>query len=594
MSLTIGMTNQLERATSPEVAVGNLASPPPSGEDHGQRGPQLDRRNFLRWTTYAGAAVAINPLGKTSGCGSDIGLSEEDYLSVDPRNPTNFDAPLLLPGATGALGMLSLTQSVEMKVTTAQIDPGVGVSSTYEVYECSRGGDVYFNPILLAQPGQRVNLSMVNKLADQPTIIHWHGLLLPWLMDGHPSYDVLPGARYDYDFTITNRAGTYWYHPHPMAYTARQAYMGQASFVIVTDAEEEALRQALDLTLGVTDIPLALQDRRLAKDWSPLYAPDLQEDSDGYLGDVIFTNFTINPRMDVATRLYRFRVLNGSNARTYRLAFRQGTTLLPFRLIGTDGGLLEEAHTLKEVFVSPGERVDILMDFGGLRIGDELFLVSLAFDPANNLPGDILNPSGGKEAHQSMGHEVADEPAPPPRLGHGEDFFLTRFVVTSLANQTYSVPSPLSVFSPVVVDTATPRPIRMSASYNEPFIWTINGYSYQEDEYPIVVQKDTVEIWEVTNEVNGMPHPFHLHGPLFRVLDRSSSPEQLAPLVIDEKGRLATDLGWKDTVLVWPGERVRIAVPFFHNFEGEQIYLAHCHILEHEDHGMMMVNYKIV
>ena len=123
--------------------------------------------------------------------------------------------------------------------------------------------------------------------------------------------------------------------------------------------------------------------------------------------------------------------------------------------------------------------------------------------------------------------------------------------------------------------------------------WLINGLTYGPDEYPIVVQEGTTEVWEMRNADRSMPHPMHLHGFRFRVLERRNSPSQVAETRVDEEGRTATDLGWKDTVLVWPGETVRIAIEFSHDFDGEQLYLFHCHILEHEDAGMM-INYKVV
>jgi blue copper oxidase len=107
------------------------------------------------------------------------------------------------------------------------------------------------------------------------------------------------------------------------------------------------------------------------------------------------------------------------------------------------------------------------------------------------------------------------------------------------------------------------------------------------------VQRGASEVWEIRNDERSMPHPMHLHGFRCRVLERKNSPGQVAGTAVDEKGRTVTDLGWKDTVLVWPGETVRIAIQFSHDFEEEQLYLFHCHILEHEDAGMML-NYKVV
>jgi suppressor of ftsI/bilirubin oxidase len=138
------------------------------------------------------------------------------------------------------------------------------------------------------------------------------------------------------------------------------------------------------------------------------------------------------------------------------------------------------------------------------------------------------------------------------------------------------------------------RPVTLSATTEAGQTrWLINGLTYEPDEFPIVVQRGAKEIWEIRNDERSMPHPMHLHGFRFRVLEKRNSPGQVADTAVDKKGRTATDLGWKDTVLVWPGETVRIAIEFSHDFEGEQLSLFHCHILEHEDAGMM-INYKVV
>jgi suppressor of ftsI/bilirubin oxidase len=133
--------------------------------------------------------------------------------------------------------------------------------------------------------------------------------------------------------------------------------------------------------------------------------------------------------------------------------------------------------------------------------------------------------------------------------------------------------------------------------------WLINGLSFSMDQVPVRVQRGATEIWEIRNtqfntpfpmgNMMSMPHPMHIHGFQFQVMQRTNSPLQVSRLAINAQGLLPTDMGLKDTVLVWPGETVRIAVDFSHNFTGIQRYLLHCHILEHEDNGMMM-NYEVV
>jgi FtsP/CotA-like multicopper oxidase with cupredoxin domain len=157
-----------------------------------------------------------------------------------------------------------------------------------------------------------------------------------------------------------------------------------------------------------------------------------------------------------------------------------------------------------------------------------------------------------------------------------------------------SVPESLSKIPQPDLSEANTRPITISMTTDDDgkMRWLINGRTHEMDEFPIAVQRGAKEIWEIHNDEKSMPHPAHLHGFQFRILERAGSPEQVAHLAVDEKGRLVTDLGFKDTVLLWPGESVRCAMDFSHGFEGEQLYMFHCHILEHET-GMML-NLKVV
>jgi len=147
------------------------------------------------------------------------------------------------------------------------------------------------------------------------------------------------------------------------------------------------------------------------------------------------------------------------------------------------------------------------------------------------------------------------------------------------------LPARLSTPAALGTSTGDERPLRLGFAKGR---WRINDRVYDMQATPIVVARDAVETWLIRNYHTSMPHAMHLHGFQFRILERETSPDQLAPLVVDARGRLATDLGWKDTILVWPGESVRVLIDFRHPFPGDQIYLVHCHNLEHEDGGMML------
>ena len=200
---------------------------------------------------------------------------------------------------------------------------------------------------------------------------------------------------------MRNRAGLYWYHPHPHGITAGQMRRGLLGLFMVEDGDEFALRRALSLVPGETEIPLLLTDRRRGA--ADPYSPSQSDLLHGWYGDEALVNFTPRPFRDVSARRYRLRVLNGANARIFRLGFtRDGGSALPFLLIGTDGGLLERPVAVTEVFVAPAERVDLLVDFAGLPVGSFVLLDSRAFDPmhAEIAARRSTEPSAGTADHR--------------------------------------------------------------------------------------------------------------------------------------------------------------------------------------------------
>jgi suppressor of ftsI/bilirubin oxidase len=398
--------------------------------------------------------------------------------------------------------------------------------------------------------------------------------------DGNGDVLIAPGRTFDYAFTVRNRAGLYWYHPHPHGATAAQAYRGLFGLIAVEDDEELALRRALQVAPGEAEIPLVLHDRRST---APLrYAASAEDLLHGWYGDEILVNFTPRPFLDVTARRYRFRVLNASNARIFRLGLaRDNGASMPFVLIGTDGGLLEEPVAVTEVFLAPAERADLLVDFAALSVGGFVLLESRAFDPMH---AELQPRRSGEPAAEGHTHTAASNGAASSGSDGGA-FAMLQFRIRGRAEMQPPLPARLSVPVEPPAPSGDERPLRLGFAKGR---WRINDRVYDMNATPIVVARAAIETWLIRNYHSSMPHAMHLHGFQFRVIERETSPEQLSPLVVDARGRLATDLGWKDTVLVWPGESVRIAIDFRHPFAGDQIYLFHCHNLEHEDGGMML------
>lgn len=399
------------------------------------------------------------------------------------------------------------------------------------------GGNYPAPTIRLAQ-GDRFAVQLQNRL-DEGTIIHWHGHVIPAEMDGHPTDVIGPGETYDYAFDIVNRAGTYWYHPHAHERTAAQTYMGMAGFFIVSDNEE----QALGLPSGKYDVPLLLQDRRAATTHRFSYEPDAVDILNGLLGDTLLVNGTPDAYLDVEQGLYRFRILNGSNARIMKLGFEGGKT---YHVIGTDGGLIDRPYEVETSFLAPGERLEILVDFADVAIGESLQFSALEW--------------GGATSERQPGFP----------------FQAIRFDVTAPATESFAFPESLTTIERI--DPADASHTRIIELQTAPFSRDghhhhINGKVFDMHRVDEQVRVGSTEIWEVRN-THSMPHPFHIHGVQYQILER-----------IDGVAMEPRDYGWKDTVLIWGYETVRLAVPFS---DHRGVYVFHCHNLEHEDGGMML------
>ena len=544
---------------------------------------QFDRRKFL----ITGAAI-LGASAVAGGVGWWYRARHMPSTAMEPgaHAAGEFPNPLRLPGSSGVLGVLDVSAPVTIVAKSVQHAIYERKSAPLLVYEVEQDGNYWLNPVLRMRSGATFRARLSNAL-DESTIIHWHGLKVDGKNDAHPSFAIAAGATYDYEFQVPNRAGTYWYHPHPHKLTSKQAYLGLASLFIVEDGEALALQKALDLKLGVTDIPIVIQDKKFDDQGRLVYAPSDEEKVNGYVGDTVLVNLTPRPYFNAATRVYRFRILNGSNARIYRLAFTRGGFQLMVAVIGTDGGLLDRPYPVKEAFLAPGERLDVLLDLSGTNVGDAVTLHSLAFDPMHAEAGMAMG-EGAKD-----GKSQAPSPAADMAMGSGamlaDSTAIMRINVTSKTAYEPRVPAALSALAPVNAADAEPREFLLDLKDGR---WRINRETFEMKRIAVTVQRGAREIWEIRNDRASMPQPMHLHGVPFRVLSRSGSPQQLKPGIVTEQGLTAADLGWKDTVLVWPGETVRLAVDFSHPYPGDQVYLFHCHNLEHKDRGMM-INVKV-
>ncbi len=408
----------------------------------------------------------------------------------------------------------------------------------------------YLGPTLLMRKGDSVQLAVHNHIGDTTTM-HWHGLHVAPQNDGGPMSLIMDGLSWNPGFVVRNNAATYWYHPHIMAKTAAQAIKGDAGFIIVRDSMESTL--TLPRTYGTDDIPIVVQSVEL--DSNNQFMPK------GMVDSVVLVNGTDSPYVRMPAQVVRLRLLNGSGERTFNFGLKGNKT---FYVIGNDGGLLQAPVTTTRIRLSPGERAEILADFGGMN-GDTTYLMSYA----SELP---IGVQGGPTMPMPPGSPLMNSPL------NGIDFNILQILITApTASPIYTVPATL------VADTAYPasaanayRTISMTADsalvMDGPFYF--NGLSFDMSRIDYHIPLNNVEIWTLTDSTM-VGHPFHIHDVHFYILDRNGVPPSDV-----EKGR-------KDVVLIAPYETVRF-ITKFNDFADTSIpYMFHCHILMHEDDGMM-------
>jgi FtsP/CotA-like multicopper oxidase with cupredoxin domain len=421
-------------------------------------------------------------------------------------------------------------------------------------------------------------MTLVNELADTTTI-HWHGFKVAGPEDGGPTEPVSPNATRTYHFTLDQPAASLWFHPHPHGQTAEQVYRGLAGVLILTDDIEEQLRQGNLVPAVEHDIPILVQDRLFDAEMSGerlLAYGDGHMSGFGMMGGTTLVNGVVLPKLGVGTRQYTFRLYNASNSRTYDFALSDGRA---FFIVGSDGGWLPQPVQADHVLLGAGERAAIVVDFATDQPGDRVMLVSRPFmgGPAMGM-SQFKSPEqqgvmGGMGGMGDGHHGGASEPGFP---GEGAD--IMRFDIDVAATdvvQLYErLPDNAQIQTRLSEQDATAmRSFVMSWSHTSGR-FLINGREYAENRADELVEAGATEIWEITN-ISPLPHPFHAHAIQWQVLDRNNSQPT------------AAELGWKDTVLVNPGETVRIIGRFEPVNFGRYVY--HCHILEHEDAGMMGV-----
>jgi blue copper oxidase len=417
----------------------------------------------------------------------------------------------------------------------------------------------FLGPTLLMNKGDSITLTVTNYLTV-PTTVHWHGFHLAAMNDGGPHQVIGPSQVWSPSFKVRNEAATYWYHPHGEGKTEIQVSKGLAGMIIIRDSAEAT--HTLPRKYGVDDFPLILQSR--AFDVLYQVATATHEDS------VMMVNGTRDPFLAVPRQVVRFRILNGSADRSFYLGLSDNRN---FHLIASDGGLLSAPYATNRVRLSTGERVEVLVDLGADTVGTVLDWVSYA----SELPHGIIGADSVGTAMHPIAEGYYDNPL------NGADFTVLRLnIMAAMANPVTSIPG---AFAPVVpLDTGgvhAQRSLHFSADttgfgieaeVHGPFL--INGASFHMDSIGFVIPLNSKEIWTLTNETE-IAHPFHIHDVQFFVLDINGNPPP------------PQYQGYKDVMLVMPEDTVRFITQFTTFADDSMAYMYHCHLLHHEDDGMM-------
>jgi bilirubin oxidase len=415
--------------------------------------------------------------------------------------------------------------TVEVSLTASPARVSLLPGSTSEVF--AYNGRVP-GPTLEVREGDRVIVHFKNELPE-PTSVHWHGIHLPVTADGSPLDPVPPGGSFDYVFPIPRgSAGTYWYHPHPHHRTKFQVAMGLFGALIVR-ADDDPLPASLpEKLLLLAD---ARFDDRGMLDLGQHHS--VIDEANGYEGNTLFVNGQRQPTISIrAGEVQRWRVINASAARFYRLSLPGHT----FVQVGTDGGLFERPVERSEVLVTPSERVELLVRGTG-EPGSRAVLQSLPYDryAPQTRPADWNEP-----------REI-----------------LTLATTDAASVTAATIPATLRPVPPLdATKAATTRVVVLFQGF-------LNNRPFDEKRVDFTAALGATEIWQLENPL-AMDHPFHLHGFQFQVLERNGVPEPFR--------------AWKDTVNVPKGTLVRLVVRY-EDYPGK--WMFHCHILDHEDHGMM-------
>ena len=534
----------------------------------------MQRRDFLKYSVALGVASAL-PLWSRSVFAADRpALPIPDLLTADASNRMQL---IVQAGQSSFAGKTATTWGYNGSL----LGPAVKLSK-----------------------GQSVTVDIHNQLAEETTL-HWHGLEIPGEVDGGPQGIIPAGGKRSVTFTPDQRAATCWFHPHQHGKTGHQVAMGLAGLVLIED--EEIRKLLLPKQWGIDDVPVIIQDKQFSADGQVNYQLDIMTAAVGWFGDTLLTNGAIYPQHAAPRGWLRLRLLNGCNARSLNIAASDNR---PLYVIASDGGLLAEPVKVTELPMLMGERFEVLVDVSDGKAFDLVTLpvgqmgmaiapfdkphpvmrvqpllitasgtlpdtltsmpalpslegltvrkLQLSMDPMLDMMGmQMLMKKYGAQAMAGMDHGKMMGHMNNDNMGHG--------------NMKHGNMSHGEMGNMQHGDMGNMK----HGTFDFHNANRINGQAFDMNKPMFAAAKGQHERWVISGQGDMMLHPFHIHGTQFRILSENG------------KAPAAHRAGWKDTVRVEGGVS-EVLVKFDHDAPKEHAYMAHCHLLEHEDTGMML------
>ncbi|MDN8601278.1 multicopper oxidase CueO [Citrobacter sp. S2-9] len=522
----------------------------------------MQRRDFLKYSVALGVASALPLWSRSVFAAERPALPIPDLLTADARN------------------------HMQLIVKTGQSTFAGKTAATW-----GYNGNL-LGPALKLYKGKAVTVDIHNQLAEETTL-HWHGLEIPGEVDGGPQGVIPAGGSRTVTFTPEQRAATCWFHPHQHGKTGRQVAMGLAGLVLIED--EDIRKLLLPTQWGIDDVPVIIQDKQFSADGQIDYQLEMMTAAVGWFGDTLLTNGAIYPQHAAPKGWLRLRLLNGCNARSLNIAASDGR---PLYVIASDGGLLAEPVKVNELPLLMGERFEVLVDISDGKAFDlvtlpvsQMGMAVAPFDqphPVMNIQPLLVTASGTlPDTLTSMPTLPSLDGLTVRKLQLSMDPMLDMMGMQMLM-QKYGDQAMAGMKSGQMMghmgngkmnhgnmNHGNMGHMNHGGQFDFHNANKINGQSFDMSKPMFAVAKGQYERWVISGEGDMMLHPFHIHGTQFRILSENG------------KTPAAHRTGWKDTVRVEGGVS-EVLVKFDHEAPKEHAYMAHCHLLEHEDTGMML------